>query len=78
MTLRITDSRVARVEGDLTGEDVAAFAAFVGGRAASLVLDLSDRIRLTTALYDYRQLDSPRTDLCPPPYAPRSDASSEA
>jgi iron complex outermembrane receptor protein/hemoglobin/transferrin/lactoferrin receptor protein len=38
----------------------------------SVVLALSERARLTTAFYDYRQFDSPRTDLCPPPYAPRA------
>ena len=26
--------------------------------------------RLTAAYYDYRQLDAPRTDQCPPPFAP--------
>lgn len=29
-----------------------------------------DDVRLTTAYYDYRQLDAPRTDQCPPAFAP--------
>ena len=29
--------------------------------------------RLTAAYYDYRQLDAPRTDQCPPPFAPPSE-----
>jgi outer membrane receptor protein involved in Fe transport len=36
-----------------------------------LVLALSDELRLTAAVYDYRQLDAPRTDKCPPAEAAR-------
>jgi iron complex outermembrane receptor protein/hemoglobin/transferrin/lactoferrin receptor protein len=36
-----------------------------------IVLDLGAAGRLTAAAYDYRQLDAPRTDLCPPPHATR-------
>jgi iron complex outermembrane receptor protein/hemoglobin/transferrin/lactoferrin receptor protein len=32
-----------------------------------------DRARLTAGYYDYRQLDAPRTDQCPPPFAPPSE-----
>jgi iron complex outermembrane receptor protein/hemoglobin/transferrin/lactoferrin receptor protein len=31
------------------------------------------RRRVTAAVYDYRQRNAPRTDLCPPPFAPASD-----
>ncbi|PID38871.1 MAG: hypothetical protein CSB49_03260 [Proteobacteria bacterium] len=37
-----------------------------------LVLAINDDLRLTAAVYDYRQLDAPRTDKCPPPEAARS------
>ncbi len=34
------------------------------------VLYAHPRARVTAALYDYRQLDAPRTDQCPAPFAP--------
>lgn len=37
---------------------------------ARLVLGLSGGRRLVAATYIYRQYDSPRTDQCPPPFAP--------
>lgn len=37
---------------------------------ARLVLALGPSLLLTAAAYDYRQLDAPRTDQCPPPQAP--------
>ncbi|MEK6607346.1 MAG: TonB-dependent receptor [Myxococcota bacterium] len=37
------------------------------GRVA---IDLGARRRLVLAVYDYRQLDTPRTDQCPAPFAP--------
>lgn len=37
---------------------------------ARLVLRLSPRLRATLGWYEYRQLDAPRTDQCPPPEAP--------
>jgi iron complex outermembrane receptor protein/hemoglobin/transferrin/lactoferrin receptor protein len=40
---------------------------------ARVVLALTPEFRLTGAAYDYRQLDAPRTDLCPAPLAPRSE-----
>lgn len=39
---------------------------------ARLLIFATPRLRLTGALYDYRQLDAPRTDQCPPAYAPLS------
>jgi outer membrane receptor protein involved in Fe transport len=38
-----------------------------------LVLGLGSGRRLVAAAYIYRQYDSPRTDQCPPPFAPRSE-----
>ncbi len=35
-----------------------------------LVHQVDDDLRLTAAYYDYRQLDAPRTDQCPAPFAP--------
>lgn len=35
-----------------------------------VVVSLGSRGRLTGAVYLYRQFDAPRTDQCPPPYAP--------
>ena len=40
---------------------------------ARLVFGLSGGRRLVAATYLYRQYDSPRTDQCPPPYAPITD-----
>lgn len=40
---------------------------------ARFVLGLSGGKRLIAATYLYRQYDSPRTDQCPPPFAPISD-----
>lgn len=40
---------------------------------ARIVFDLSGGRRLVGATYLYRQYDSPRTDQCPPPYAPIAD-----
>lgn len=40
---------------------------------ARLVFGLSGGRRIVAATYIYRQYDSPRTDQCPPPYAPRSE-----
>jgi outer membrane receptor protein involved in Fe transport len=40
---------------------------------ARLVYDLSGGRRLVGATYLYRQYDSPRTDQCPPPFAPITD-----
>lgn len=37
------------------------------------VFQLSNKTRLVTAVYLYRQFDAPRTDMCPPPYAPISE-----
>lgn len=34
---------------------------------------LSPSMRVTAAAYVYRQFDSPRTDQCPPPFAPRDE-----
>lgn len=38
-----------------------------------LVAQVSESTRLTAATYAYRQYDAPRTDQCPPPFAPRSE-----
>jgi iron complex outermembrane receptor protein/hemoglobin/transferrin/lactoferrin receptor protein len=38
-----------------------------------IVLQLDRSTRLVAAAYAYRQYDAPRTDLCPPPYAPRGE-----
>ena len=38
-----------------------------------LAVRLGPTSRLVAALYDYRQFDAPRTDQCPPAYAPRSE-----
>lgn len=38
-----------------------------------LILGLGPSRRLVAAAYVYRQFDSPRTDQCPPPFAPRSE-----
>ncbi len=38
-----------------------------------LVLGLPSGRRIVGAAYVYRQYDSPRTDQCPPPFAPRSE-----
>lgn len=38
-----------------------------------LVARLGERGRAIAALYDYRQFDAPRTDKCPPPFAPRGE-----
>lgn len=35
-----------------------------------VVYRAAPRVWITTAAYAYRQLDAPRTDQCPPPYAP--------
>jgi iron complex outermembrane receptor protein/hemoglobin/transferrin/lactoferrin receptor protein len=40
---------------------------------ARLVWRKTDTTRLTAGYYDYRQLDAPRTDQCPPAYAPPSE-----
>lgn len=40
---------------------------------ARLVRELGPRARATFAVYGYRQVDAPRTDQCPPPFAPRSE-----
>ena len=37
------------------------------------VWEPNDRHRVTIAYYDYRQLDAPRTDKCPPPTAPQDE-----
>lgn len=37
------------------------------------VARLSPALRVTAAAYVYRQFDSPRTDQCPPPFAPRDE-----
>lgn len=37
------------------------------------VRELAPRARATVAVYGYRQYDAPRTDQCPPPFAPRSE-----
>lgn len=38
-----------------------------------LVARLGADARAVAAVYDYRQLDAPRTDKCPPPFAPRGE-----
>jgi len=40
---------------------------------ARFVARLSPAVRVTAAAYVYRQFDSPRTDQCPPPFAPRDE-----
>jgi iron complex outermembrane receptor protein/hemoglobin/transferrin/lactoferrin receptor protein len=40
---------------------------------ARFVARLSPSTRVTAAAYVYRQFDSPRTDQCPPPFAPRDE-----
>ena len=38
-----------------------------------MVLQLGPATRLVAASYVYRQFDAPRTDQCPPPFAPRNE-----
>lgn len=38
-----------------------------------LLWQVSEHYQLTAAAYDYRQFAAPRTDMCPPPTAPRGD-----
>ena len=38
-----------------------------------VVMQLGEATRLVAATYVYRQYDAPRTDQCPPPYAPASE-----
>ncbi len=40
---------------------------------ARLVWQANDHLRLTLAYYDYRQMDAPRTDRCPPATAPQTE-----
>lgn len=40
---------------------------------ARLVYQLGDFGRAIAAVYDYRQMDAPRTDKCPPPFAPANE-----
>jgi len=40
---------------------------------ARVVYKASDSLTLTAAWYDYRQFDAPRTDQCPPAYAPHDE-----
>jgi len=40
---------------------------------ARLIWRRGDTTRVTLGYYDYRQLDAPRTDQCPPPFAPPSE-----
>lgn len=38
-----------------------------------LVARVGQDARVVAAVYDYRQFDAPRTDKCPPPFAPRGE-----
>jgi iron complex outermembrane receptor protein/hemoglobin/transferrin/lactoferrin receptor protein len=40
---------------------------------ARLVARVRPTLRAVAAVYGYREFDAPRTDLCPPPYAPAED-----
>ncbi|MBI2893858.1 MAG: TonB-dependent receptor [Deltaproteobacteria bacterium] len=40
---------------------------------ARLVYRLGEDTRAVLAIYDYRQFDAPRTDKCPPPFAPAGE-----